>query len=151
MHQKLKKGFAFFHMPQSHIRSSDATLINHCQQLSLLMLCSKAMTDELAYLQKSKISGTFCSAYHQQKLFSLDTNHLRAYQQQPPPNFIFPRGKEVKPSCITTRTPARSIERMIFTCNMQILYQLIACFMKRRALGLVVKIRGSNDENEWTK
>ena len=48
MHQKLKKGFAFFHMPQSHIRSSDATLINHCQQLSLLMLCSKAMTDELA-------------------------------------------------------------------------------------------------------
>ena len=92
MHQKLKKGFAFFHMPQSY----DVTLINHCQQLSLLMLCSKAMTDELAYLQKSKISGTFCSAYHQQKLFSLDTNHLRAYQQQPPPNFIFPRGKEVK-------------------------------------------------------
>ena len=34
---KIEEGIrSFFHMPPSHIRISDATLINHCKQLSLL-------------------------------------------------------------------------------------------------------------------
>lgn len=149
MHQKLKKGFArFFTCPQAIFESLMGYTHKSLQTIKLTApqrpwppswpICKNLRFQELFVLQ--------------QKLFSLDTNHLRASTTSTT-QLHFSARKRSQASCITTRTPARSIERMIFTCNMQILYQLIAaCFMKRRALALVVKIRGSNDdENEWTK